>query len=838
MIREWLRKLFSRRAPNRAEDAELDAFRVRFKQRFKSFRRLLFANKNALVLMNELEEALDGTRPVSMAFIRSRSTRITVDVLQILRSLNTIAPKKYEALFTRFNQIQSQLNHIVTYQADASNQPLVIRLKEAGLENAEQVGGKMAALGEMTRIEEIRIPDGFVVTAGAYHQFMDESGLRDDINRIIQAAEPQENQDFNAVSTKIHERIMSAKLPDGVREAIAEHTTDLLRRSNSKPLLAFRSSALGEDGEEMSFAGQYRSVLNVQPDDIFDAYKQVVSSKYSAQAMSYRLHYGILDDETAMCVGCMPMIDARFGGVIYTKNPLDDTDSSVYIYAADGLPAQVVNGSGHVNTFVVKRDTPLEEITQREDTSASGIDDDFILKIAEASLRIEKHFQRAQDIEWVSKPDDQIVFLQSRPLTKKYEKQNRTSQIAPKSIRLSGGVTASRGRAAGPVFIARTPREMDGFVNGSVLVTSQPLPVWATLLDRVSAVVSEQGSAACHLANVAREYGIPAILALRGAVSQLKHGEMITVDADERMICAGRQGHLSDPSAAKRPPLKESPIYRTLHAVAKHIIPLRLIDPRDSGFTPEACETLHDITRFCHEMAVKEMFQFSIDSHIPRGSARRLFTDVATQFWIIDLEGGIVEEANDPYFVTLDQVKSTPMLAIWRGIKAEVWKGPPPINAGGIMDLMLKSTMDPNLNPSMRSDYSRGNHFMISENYCSLQARFGYHFATVEALVTSHVNENFISFQFGGGGTSEARQKRRARLVEELLVQRDFQTERKGDFVAAQKGGYTSDVMEKSLEAIGYLLVHTRQLDMAMTDEKSFEKYKNKLEQGLKSAGF
>jgi pyruvate,water dikinase len=554
--------------------------------------------------------------------------------------------------------------------------------------------------------------------------------------------------------------------------------------------------------------------------------------------MSYRHHYGIRDDETAMCAGCMPMVDAVYGGVIYTASPLDSEDDAIYIYVIGGAPEQVVNGSGDVVTFVVERSMPLGSMRRQPPSGRQTIDPRQVLRLASDALGVERHFGRAQDIEWAMEPRGRVVFLQSRPITERSQKATSHSDgRASDDILLEGGITASRGRSTGPVFVARTPKDTEHFIDGAVLVTAQPLPVWAPLLDRASALVSEQGTAACHLANVAREYRVPAILGLPAAMSELENGALVTIDADLRQIYAGRAEAIRPPGRAQSPHLKRSPVYQTLSAVSRHIVPLRLIDPNDEGFLPERCETLHDITRYCHEMAVKEMFQFGMNSDFPKAAARRLFTDVATQFWIIDLDDGVVEGADDRYFIKLDQIQSIPMMAVWRGMNADVWEGPPPVNARGMMDLVFKSTMDPNLNPDTRSDYSTGNHVMVAKNYCSLQSRFGYHFATLETLVGQRPMENFINFRFGGGGANMTRQQRRARLLEEILIARGFQADRRKDLVNAQKGGFDEQVMCRALEAIGYLLVHTRQLDMAMTDEDSCRRYKDKLERGLRAAG-
>ena len=125
--------------------------------------------------------------------------------------------------------------------------------------------------------------------------------------------------------------------------------------------VSLRSSALGEDALHTSFAGQYRSELNVSSDNLIHAYKEIAASKYSLQAIIYRLNRGIRDEDIDMCVGCMSMINAIAGGVIYSRNPLDVRDERIFIHSVFGLPKSVVDGSVSADLFAVSRNHPLQD---------------------------------------------------------------------------------------------------------------------------------------------------------------------------------------------------------------------------------------------------------------------------------------------------------------------------------------------------------------------------------------------------------------------------------------------------------------------------------------------
>jgi pyruvate,water dikinase len=169
------------------------------------------------------------------------------------------------------------------------------------------------------------------------------------------------------------------------------------------------------------------------------------------------------------------------------------------------------------------------------------------------------------------------------------------------------------------------------------------------------------------------------------------------------------------------------------------------------------------------------------------------------------------------------------MLALWDGIVAVRWGGPPPVDSKGFMSILMEASSNPALDPSMPSPYANRNYFMISRNFCSLSSRFGFHFSTIEALVGERANENYINFGLKGGAADSARRVRRARFVGEILDEFDFRSEVREDGVVARIEGYDEELMKEKLKILGYLLIHTRQLDMVMFNDASCQQHKSKL---------
>ncbi|MBC2694663.1 MAG: pyruvate, water dikinase, partial [Desulfobacteraceae bacterium] len=130
---------------------------------------------------------------------------------------------------------------------------------------------------------------------------------------------------------------------------------------------------------------------------------------------------------------------------------------------------------------------------------------------------------------------------------------------------------------------------------------------------------------------------------------------------------------------------------------------------------------------------------------------------------------------------------------------------------------------------SGQSSYAQNDCAIISKNFCNLSCRFGYHYSVVQTFVSDTSRENYIRFCFKGGAADLNRKFLRMKLIEEILVKYDFKVEIHEDYMNANIEGFNQLSTINRLNILGYLTMHTRQLDMIMSNPAKAAYYKKKL---------
>lgn len=451
--------------------------------------------------------------------------------------------------------------------------PAAIRwIDELTLDDAGSVGGKAANLGELTRAK-FPVPSGFVVTADAYLDAMGAAGVRSHLQGCVLDTGPLEYDSLLDASNEARRTIRAAGLPEPLRHQIVDAVRKLaVDADRNTPIsLVVRSSAVGEDSEDTSFAGMNDTFTNLTTvDEILEAIVGCWASLYGQRVLAYRGFRGIAG-EPAIAVIVQRMVAANRSGVMFTVDPSSTDASLLTIEAALGLGEVVVSGQVEPDTYRVRRGTDdrtlsIESVRVGHQSfkisrDALGHDlrielpaevgdsrvltDGDVLTIAKIGLAIERQYGAAQDVEWAIGSSHKVWIVQSRPIT-----TNGGDGWEPAAVTGTGtgtaaippflvGLGAAPGVVTGRVRVLSAPEEGAQLRDGEVLVAPMTSPDWVPIIRRSAAIVTDGGGLTCHAAIVSREMGVPAVVGCRLATTALRDGEVVTVDGRRGVVHLG-----------------------------------------------------------------------------------------------------------------------------------------------------------------------------------------------------------------------------------------------------------------------------------------------------------
>jgi pyruvate,water dikinase len=337
--------------------------------------------------------------------------------------------------------------------------------------DAAQFGGKSASLGELIAAG-IPVPPGFALSTTGFGAFVEQAGLAERIAAAVADLSLEDLDSVSAASSAIAEAMRSAPVPESVRVELAGRYGEL--SAEPEPAVAVRSSALGEDSQEATFAGQQESYLWVRgADGVCDAVRDCWVSLYSPQAMTYRARAGAGDGAPAMGVTVQLMVDAAVSGVMFTCNPLSGDPSMIAVNASWGLGLAVVGGEvtpddylvSKVTGEVVRRTVTDKEIEYVPGAHGRGavrtevpperrgtacLDERRLAALVALARRVERHFGCHQDIEWAIGHDGELFVVQSRPVTAAAKPAGAPAQPTAISLvmRRFGAATGEGGQAS------------------------------------------------------------------------------------------------------------------------------------------------------------------------------------------------------------------------------------------------------------------------------------------------------------------------------------------------------------------------------------------------------
>lgn len=812
---------------------------------FKKFQSILERNNQILELMADMGDKLGGEYVFDRRYIEDAVEKIGDQVFKLISDLSILTQRKNVDLFLAFEFIRQAI------QAELSGRHIlpagkqVLPLSELGDDLSEQAGEKMAKIGDIHNRLGLTTPDGFVITTQAFVSFMKQKELLEKAAQMANRWDAGDDASLRKSAEEIQEEILRTALPRSLIAQIYAQYDALAQRLHQPNLrMAVRSSAWGEGGEA-SFAGQYESVQNVSRKELLDSYRRVVASAYSFEAWRYRLQKGFQEHEIAMAVGCQVMADSMIGGVLHTYAP-HAADGAMLASAMWGHCGPVALGSRSTDTLVIDRTPPhiLRALTvankpQRLVAADGGglawvdnpaelqdvpcLSEEQVCILARAAMGIERYYKRPQEIEWTFDRSGSLIILQARPL-----RHLETPAVAePKPgiatrdaeiVFADRGFVVQRGVAIGRVFLVRNDADLQAFPHGAILLSRYTSPRYSAIMRKAVAIITDVGSPTGHMASLAREFRVPTIVDTQVATSLLKTGDEITLDATQNIVYRGSIGALDRFELTEEEVFEDFYEYRLLRRLQKHISSLHLLDAQGDNFTPSACRTFHDITRFIQEKAVEQLIRLSENQGAQYSSApKRLVADIPLGLMVIDAGDG-TSCPPDARLMTPEQIVSLPLCDFLKGLAGPgMWcTEPVSVDLGSFMASFTRT-----FSSSLASPREVGRNLaVVLKNYMNLNMRLGYHFTVIDASISDTINDNSIYFRFLGGVTEFIRRSRRARFIAAVLAHFDFRVEIHGDLVIGRLKKLSRPRMSERMQVLGALVGYTRQLDARMHTDK------------------
>ena len=400
----------------------------------------------------------------------------------------------------------------------------VLGFQEIDQTQVAVVGGKGAHLGELSRIEGIRVPPGFCVTTEAFQRIMSQAtSIHGRLDRLS-CLEPDDREAIRALSAEIRQAMEEIPIPNDLATAITRAVAGL----GPHAAYAVRSSATAEDLPTASFAGQQDTYLNVVgPAAVLEHVRQCWASLFTERAVTYRLRNGVDHRKVYMAVVVQEMVYAQVSGILFTADPVTGNRKVASVEASFGLGEALVAGLVNADVYKVRAGKVIaktiatkqrailasslggteEQAIEPERQAQAALTEAQVVQLAQLGRRIEAHFGRPQDIEWCLVDADDFQIVQSRPITTLFpipetgdeenhvyvsvgHQQMMTDPIKPLGLSV-WQLTTPRpmGEAGGRLFVDVTPMLASPATRESLLGTlgkSDPLirDALETVLDR------------------------------------------------------------------------------------------------------------------------------------------------------------------------------------------------------------------------------------------------------------------------------------------------------------------------------------------------------------------
>ncbi len=456
---------------------------------------------------------------------------------------------------------------------DTQDMRHLIWFEDLRREDVALVGGKNSSLGEMvSQLASlgIKVPPGYATTSDAFRQFIEANDLHHVVKDTMADLDAGKVTLAEAGKT-VRSAIAAGEFPEDMKAALIEAYHELGRRTgNDNPSVAVRSSATAEDLPDASFAGQQETYLNVVgEEELLETCRLCYASLFTDRAITYRNVQGFDHLDVALSIGVQLMVRSDIGGsgVMFSIDTETGFPKAVLINAAWGLGENVVQGAVTPDEYQVYKpflDNPdlspiiekrlgAKEIkmiyderegqmtrnvpTSKKEKESFVLSEPEIIELARMAKTIEEHYGQPMDMEWARDGvAGGIYIVQARPETVQSRAQAgamKRFEVKSHGPELMRGISVGAAVATGTICLIESVKDIDKFIDGSILVTTQTDPDWVPIMKKAKAIITDSGGRTSHAAIVSRELGVPAIVGCGNATHVLHDQQDVTVDCSQ-----------------------------------------------------------------------------------------------------------------------------------------------------------------------------------------------------------------------------------------------------------------------------------------------------------------
>jgi pyruvate,water dikinase len=438
----------------------------------------------------------------------------------------------------------------------------------------EKVGMKARRLGEMLS-GGLPVPSAFVLTTDACIKFLRHNKIASKIESLLDESHQAGTERVREISGQIQSLITNGVMPDFIERELKEEyqdlsigseakeiggaALDLIRAGRDNAFVAVRPSPTSGGIPGANFSGQMRSILSIRGwQSISHAVKDCWASLFSPRAMLYRKRKRVRDMPVTGVV-IQKSLEPDKSGFAYTSQPETGEASKIVIEGSWGFGDSIISGMVTPDEYTISKETGaiegrkvrkkmwlkkrdemtgkiVREPVFRERVEAELLDQKEITRLCELAVKIEKGSGgHPQEIEWCEERG-RIFILDAGPMPDYGISHEGGDEPSGLEGPLVNGTCAFRGHVRGQARILSSVNSMERVEKGDILVTRMTLPDMLPVMERVSGIITDEGSRSCHSALLAREFGIPCMVSAGNATSALKDGQKIVLNASEGRV--------------------------------------------------------------------------------------------------------------------------------------------------------------------------------------------------------------------------------------------------------------------------------------------------------------